>query len=148
METCCATLKSTAHLTTGRKSGFGYGETGFWGERIRGSLNDPNNLGKILNLEKKVKKIKSGVACSVLTRESGKETLVSPSHPIQPFFSCNFWVNQTLMFSWNCENDQRPRLGRVVEKNGIYPLTMPPQDGCSFENTNLAKSNCLMDNKI
>ncbi|CAI9765505.1 unnamed protein product [Fraxinus pennsylvanica] len=86
METCCATLKSTAHLTTGRKTGSGYGETGFWGDKIRGSLNNPswvNNIGKILNLEKKVKKIKSGVAFSVLTRENDKETLTVPAPRIE-----------------------------------------------------------------
>lgn len=67
----CATLKSTANLPR---------ESEFFGGRIRGSLN--NNVlvsqsRKSLKLEGKKKKIKAGVAFSVLTTENGRETLVS-----------------------------------------------------------------------
>ncbi|KAL3614055.1 Glucose-1-phosphate adenylyltransferase large subunit 1 [Castilleja foliolosa] len=70
MDACCATLKPGTHLATG----FCDGENGFLGEKIRGSLNNCcwgyNQLGKSSSLEKNWKKIKPGIAYSVLTRET------------------------------------------------------------------------------
>ncbi|KAG8368219.1 hypothetical protein BUALT_Bualt15G0022400 [Buddleja alternifolia] len=78
MDACCATLKSTSHLPNLSKSVFSNGENAFWGEKIRGGLNNcswPNNLGKSLNFEKNGRKIKPGIAYSILTRENHNETL-------------------------------------------------------------------------
>ncbi|KAL0334714.1 UNVERIFIED_CONTAM: Glucose-1-phosphate adenylyltransferase large subunit [Sesamum radiatum] len=78
MDSCCATLKPTAHLGNLSKGGFGNGEKGIWGEKIRGSLSScgwANQLGRSLSLENKGRKIKPGVAYSVLTRENNKETV-------------------------------------------------------------------------
>lgn len=72
MDACCATLKSTTHLP---KTGSG---NGFWGEKIRGSLNEcgwASQLGKSLSLEKMGRKIKPGMAYSILTRENSQKTL-------------------------------------------------------------------------
>ncbi|KAL3647204.1 hypothetical protein CASFOL_008172 [Castilleja foliolosa] len=77
MDACCATLKPRTHLATG----FCNGENGFLGEKIRGFPNNCdwgyNRLGKSLSLEKNVKKIKPGIAYSVLTGESNNGTRVS-----------------------------------------------------------------------
>lgn len=72
MDACC-------HFGTLSRGGFVNGDNGFWGEKIRGSLNNGwmNQWEKSLNLEKKERKIKPGVAYSVLTRENIQETLVS-----------------------------------------------------------------------
>lgn len=80
MDACSATLKSTSHLANVSKSAFCSEKNGFWGERIRGSLNNcarAHQFGKRLSLEKRGRKIKPGVAYSVLTRENCNETLVS-----------------------------------------------------------------------
>lgn len=80
MDACCATLKSTSHLANVSRSAFCSEENGFWGEKIRGSLNNcarAYQFGKKLSLEKRGRKIKPGVAYSVLTRENSNETLVS-----------------------------------------------------------------------
>ncbi|KAK6136576.1 hypothetical protein DH2020_029690 [Rehmannia glutinosa] len=67
MDACCATLKPKTHLSKNW-------ENGFWGEKIKNNCVWANKLGKKLSLEKNGKKIKHGVAYSVLTRESSKET--------------------------------------------------------------------------
>ncbi|XP_073286994.1 glucose-1-phosphate adenylyltransferase large subunit 1-like [Primulina huaijiensis] len=70
MDACC-------HFGTLSRGGFVNGGNGFWGEKIRGSLSNcwMNQWGNGLNLEKKERKIKPGVAYSVLTRENIQETL-------------------------------------------------------------------------
>ncbi|KAL6494816.1 Glucose-1-phosphate adenylyltransferase large subunit 1 [Orobanche gracilis] len=67
MDACCAILKvkPTTPLTNVSRNGFCNGEIGFLGEKIR---------WKSLNLEGKGRKIKPGITCSVLTRESDNET--------------------------------------------------------------------------
>ncbi|KAL0422778.1 UNVERIFIED_CONTAM: Glucose-1-phosphate adenylyltransferase large subunit [Sesamum latifolium] len=78
MDSCCATLKPTAHLGNLSKGGFGNGEKAIWGEKIRGSLSScgwANQLGRSLSLENKGRKTKPGVAYSVITRENNKETV-------------------------------------------------------------------------
>lgn len=82
MDACCATLKSTSHLANVSRSAFCSEENGFWGEKIRGSLNNCGRayqFGKKLSLEKRGRKIKPGVAYSVLTRENSNETLAIPA---------------------------------------------------------------------
>ncbi|XP_071930719.1 glucose-1-phosphate adenylyltransferase large subunit 1-like isoform X2 [Coffea arabica] len=73
MDTGFATMKATAHLATVN------GENGIWGERVKGSLNGNfwvNQLAKSLKLDyEKKQKFKPGAAFSVITRETGKETL-------------------------------------------------------------------------
>lgn len=71
MDAYCASLKSTTRLPR---------ENEFWGRKIRERLNSNvlvNQSAKSLKLERNGRKIKPGVAFSVLTRETGKETLVS-----------------------------------------------------------------------
>lgn len=69
MDACC-------HFGTLSIGGFVNGDNGFWGEKIRGSLSNGwmNQWGKSSILEKE-RKIKPGVAYSVLTRENIQETL-------------------------------------------------------------------------
>ncbi|KAA8536089.1 hypothetical protein F0562_028567 [Nyssa sinensis] len=70
MDSCCAILKSSTHLSNG--------DNGFWGESIRGSLENNvlvNQLGKSLSVEKRMRKIKTGVAFSIMTTSNGKETV-------------------------------------------------------------------------
>nr|AAF66436.1 ADP-glucose pyrophosphorylase large subunit [Perilla frutescens] len=81
MDACCATLKSTSHLSNVSKSAFCGEKNGFWGEKIKGSLNNcarAYQFGKKLNLEKRGRKIKPGVAYSVLTKKNINETLMIP----------------------------------------------------------------------
>lgn len=71
------TLKPNTHLR--KPSGLCNGDAGFWGERVRGSLNNKlwdNQLTKALRAEKRAKKVKSGVVLSVLT-SSNTEAVVS-----------------------------------------------------------------------
>lgn len=82
METCCYTLKSTANLPAMSKGRFRNGEEGFWGERTRGSLNKfawvNNHSAKCSRIgDKKMHKIKTGTAFSVLTTGNGTEIMVS-----------------------------------------------------------------------
>ena len=75
VDTGLAKRKTTAHLATVN------GENGVWGESVKGSLNGNfwvNQLAKSLKLDyEKKQKFKPGAAFSVITRETGKETLVS-----------------------------------------------------------------------
>lgn len=78
MDSCCATLKGNTHLGKLRRGGLRNGYEGFCGEKIRWSLNDSvrvNQLTKSLRTQMKLKKIKPGVAFSVITSDNGKETL-------------------------------------------------------------------------
>lgn len=70
MDFCCVTLKPNTHLTKVSKGGLSNGENGFLGDRIRGSLNNSvwvKQLEKTLRTEKKVKRVKPGVAFAVFT---------------------------------------------------------------------------------
>nr|GMD05047.1 glucose-1-phosphate adenylyltransferase large subunit 1-like [Ipomoea batatas] len=66
MDAYCATLKSTTHLPR---------ESELWGKRMLKNSVLVKQFGKSLKLERNGRKIKPGVAFSVLTRETGKETL-------------------------------------------------------------------------
>ncbi|XP_008236919.1 PREDICTED: glucose-1-phosphate adenylyltransferase large subunit 1-like [Prunus mume] len=82
MDSCCVTLKPNAHLR--KPSGLCNGDGGFWGERVRGSLNNKlwdNRLTKALRAEKRAKKVKSGVVLSVLT-SSNTEAVAVQMPPI------------------------------------------------------------------
>lgn len=75
MDSCCLSLKAGTNLSTLTR-----GDDGFWGERIRGSLKNSfcvnNGFKNCLRAEKNLRKIKPGVAFSVLTSENTKEALV------------------------------------------------------------------------
>ncbi|CAL5400966.1 unnamed protein product [Camellia sinensis] len=80
MDSCCATLRANTHLANPSKCGLSHGDNGFWGERMRGSLNKNsrhwvNQLAKGLRYERKERKIRPSVSCSVITSDNGKETL-------------------------------------------------------------------------
>ncbi|XP_042482672.1 glucose-1-phosphate adenylyltransferase large subunit, chloroplastic/amyloplastic-like [Macadamia integrifolia] len=78
MDPCSATLKTNAPVVRAGKGGFDDGRHGFWGERIRGSLKNgfcDIKLTKSLMTENESKKIKAGVAYSVLTADVNKEAL-------------------------------------------------------------------------
>ncbi|XP_059647660.1 glucose-1-phosphate adenylyltransferase large subunit 1-like isoform X2 [Cornus florida] len=78
MDSFCATLKSTTHLRKVPKGDLSNGDSGFFGERITVSQKTSvgvNQFGKSLRTEKRVRKIKPGVAFSVLTTNTDKETL-------------------------------------------------------------------------
>ncbi|RVX12190.1 Glucose-1-phosphate adenylyltransferase large subunit 1 [Vitis vinifera] len=53
MDSCCVTFKAKAHLAKASRGGLSNGDNAFWGERIRGSLNN------------------SGSCCHSNTREAG-----------------------------------------------------------------------------
>lgn len=83
MDYCCSMIKNGTHLPKLNRGDVGLrnGDEGFLkGEKIRGSLNGTvwvNHVQKRLGFEKQIKKItKPGVAFSVITSDSGKETLV------------------------------------------------------------------------
>ncbi|KAI5660942.1 hypothetical protein M9H77_20265 [Catharanthus roseus] len=134
METFCSTLKSANF-----PGGFGNGEEGFWGERIRGSLNNSiwvNQTAKCLRIgEKKVKKFKTGMAFSVLTTENGKETVTIEEAP--PFGSRR----------GNPKNVAAIILGGGAGKQ-LFPLTnrtatpAVPVGGC-YRLIDIPMSNCL-----
>ncbi|XP_028102194.1 glucose-1-phosphate adenylyltransferase large subunit 3, chloroplastic-like [Camellia sinensis] len=80
MDSCYATLRANTHLANPSKCGLSHGDNGFWGERMRGSLNKNsrhwvNQLAKGLRYERKERKIRPSVSCSVITSDNGKETL-------------------------------------------------------------------------
>lgn len=77
MDFCSISLKANTHLG---KSSSSIGDNGFWGEKIRGSLNDSvwvNQLAKSLKTEKRVRKCKPGVAYSILTSNNATDSVVS-----------------------------------------------------------------------
>ena len=80
MDSCCVAVKTKAPLAKASRGGLSDGDNDFWGERIRGSLNNSgwvSQLAKGLKAEKRPRKIKAGVAFSVITTNNGTETLVS-----------------------------------------------------------------------
>lgn len=74
MDSCCAILNPTTHLPNLGKTGSCNEENGL---SFLNNCGWANKLGKKLSLEKKGRKIKTGVAYSVLTRENDNETVVS-----------------------------------------------------------------------
>lgn len=80
MDSCCVGLRANTHVAKANKQGFKNGDNAFWGERIRGSLNNSggfNHLAKGLKAEKRDKKVKPGVAYAVITSNNPKEVMVS-----------------------------------------------------------------------
>ncbi|XP_042497683.1 glucose-1-phosphate adenylyltransferase large subunit 1-like [Macadamia integrifolia] len=78
MDSCSATFKANASVMRPGKGGFSDGRHGFWGERIRGSLNNgiwDFKLKKSLRTENGGRKIEAGVAYSVLTTDVNKEVM-------------------------------------------------------------------------
>ncbi|KAL2936324.1 Glucose-1-phosphate adenylyltransferase large subunit 1 [Bienertia sinuspersici] len=76
MDSYYATLGASTHLKVAAKRA---GESGFLGERIRGSLNNNvlvNQLPKNLKTDKRSRKIKPGIAYSVLTSSNATDTLI------------------------------------------------------------------------
>ncbi|XVE66989.1 hypothetical protein DITRI_Ditri08aG0124300 [Diplodiscus trichospermus] len=78
MDSCCAALKPNSHSVNARKSGFGNGDNGFLGERLRGSLNNSILVNQLANSSrtdnKKEKKIKTG-AFAVITKNTPREAV-------------------------------------------------------------------------
>ncbi|KMT00416.1 hypothetical protein BVRB_9g217200 [Beta vulgaris subsp. vulgaris] len=76
MDSYCATLGGSTHLTrTGKRDG----ESGFWGERISGSLKSNvlvNKLSMSLKIDQRIRKIKPGVAFSVMTSNNATEIII------------------------------------------------------------------------
>lgn len=81
MDSCGLTLKPNTHLAKASKGGLIRGNNGFLGERITRSLSNNllvNQLAKSLGTEKKVTKLKPGVAFAILTsNDHPKEAVVS-----------------------------------------------------------------------
>lgn len=81
MDSCCMALKVNAHLAQASKGGLKNEDQGFWGERLRGSLNNNvlvNQIPKRLSSGKNGRKVKPGVAFSVLTsNDTAVETKVT-----------------------------------------------------------------------
>ncbi|KAJ8767176.1 hypothetical protein K2173_013573 [Erythroxylum novogranatense] len=78
MDSCSVVLNASTHLVKASKNGFSNGDKEFWGEKIRGSLNNKtwiNQLAKGLRAEKRVNSVKPGVAQAVLTSNNAKETM-------------------------------------------------------------------------
>ncbi|KAK6939492.1 Nucleotidyl transferase domain [Dillenia turbinata] len=73
MDSCCAMLKTNAHLTEIRKRHINNDSNGFWGERLRGSLKAralSAEFSKNFRTENMVRRVKTpGVAFSVLTSD-------------------------------------------------------------------------------
>ncbi|GMH18178.1 hypothetical protein Nepgr_020019 [Nepenthes gracilis] len=79
MDSCCATLKASNHLARARKNGFTDEGKRFWGEKTRGSLNNNvwiDGLSRSLGTYQMIKKIKPGVAFSVMTSNNTTETVM------------------------------------------------------------------------
>ncbi|KAM5564941.1 glucose-1-phosphate adenylyltransferase large subunit, chloroplastic/amyloplastic-like [Rosa sericea] len=67
MDSCCATLKANAFPVKVREGGLRNQGNGFWGESIRGSLKSRDLSTQLLKSLKSERKIKPGVAHSILT---------------------------------------------------------------------------------
>lgn len=80
MDSCRVALRANTHVAKATNQGFKNGDNAFWGERIRGSLNNCgefNRLAKGLKAKKRDKKVKPGVAFAVITSNNPKEVMVS-----------------------------------------------------------------------
>ncbi|XP_057520361.1 glucose-1-phosphate adenylyltransferase large subunit 1-like [Amaranthus tricolor] len=76
MDSYCATFGTSTHMS---RNGLQEKESGFLGDRIRGGLKSNvlfNKLPKSLKNDQRCRKIKSGVAVSVLTSNNSTETLI------------------------------------------------------------------------
>ncbi|CAO2815033.1 unnamed protein product [Amaranthus hypochondriacus] len=76
MDSYCATFGTSTHMA---RNGLIEKESGFLGDRIRGGLNRNvlfDKLPKSLKNDQRCRKIKSGVAVSVLTSNNSTETLI------------------------------------------------------------------------
>lgn len=81
-------LRANTHVANTSKHGFRNGENAFWGERIRGNVNNScwvNHLAKDLKAEKRDKKVKPGAAYAVITSNNRKEVVVSEILYDSPF---------------------------------------------------------------
>ncbi|KAF5745726.1 glucose-1-phosphate adenylyltransferase large subunit 1 [Tripterygium wilfordii] len=83
MGSCCLGLKANTHLANPKLGCLKNADDGFFGERVVGSLNNGawvNQLTNSLKAEKRVKKVKPGVAFAVITSNNAKEvvTLKAP----------------------------------------------------------------------
>lgn len=90
MDSCCVALKANAHVAKTSKGDFMYGDKEFWGERIRGSLNNSiwsNQMTRSLRAERNAIKVKPGVAHAVLTSNNPKESMVCRLNT-----SISFWI--------------------------------------------------------
>ncbi|XP_021664794.2 glucose-1-phosphate adenylyltransferase large subunit 1 isoform X2 [Hevea brasiliensis] len=84
MDCCSVALKANTHVAKASKDGFKSGDKEFWGERMRGSLNNSvwsNQTTRSLRARRNVSKVKPGVAYAVLTSNNHKDvvTLQPPS---------------------------------------------------------------------
>jgi len=78
MDSCFSTLGANTHLGNLSKCGLTGRENGVLGKKTRGSPNKSlwvDQLGKGFRYEKRAKKIRPRVSCSVITSDNGKETL-------------------------------------------------------------------------
>lgn len=79
MDSWCVSMKSSTHFSKVRSGFLSNGDEGFWGQRIRGGV-DNTDLNKFFaKIARRVRVIKPGATVSVLTSGNGKETLVSNS---------------------------------------------------------------------
>ncbi|KAF5443939.1 hypothetical protein F2P56_036453 [Juglans regia] len=87
MDSFGLTLKPNTHLAKASKGGLSRGNNGFFGERITRSLSNNllvNQLAKSLGTEKKVTKLKPGVAFAILTSNDHPKEAVTLQAP--PFY--------------------------------------------------------------
>ncbi|XP_038711012.1 glucose-1-phosphate adenylyltransferase large subunit 1-like isoform X2 [Tripterygium wilfordii] len=78
MDSCCLGFKANTHLANPNQGCLKNADYGFFGERIRGSLNNSvwvNQLTNSLKAEKRIKKVKPGVALAVITSNNAKEVV-------------------------------------------------------------------------
>ncbi|XP_044491094.1 glucose-1-phosphate adenylyltransferase large subunit 1-like [Mangifera indica] len=88
MDSCCMGLRANTHVAKATKQCFKNVENAFWGERIRGSLNNSggfNCLAKGLNAEKRDKKVKPGVVYAVITSNNNLREVMTLSLPTPRF---------------------------------------------------------------
>lgn len=71
MDSCFLSLKSNSHLCLNR------GENGFYGEKVRGGLNDNAFVNRRLKSVKKVSKLNPNVAYAIATPNIAKQPAVS-----------------------------------------------------------------------
>ncbi|XP_071923947.1 glucose-1-phosphate adenylyltransferase large subunit 2, chloroplastic/amyloplastic isoform X2 [Coffea arabica] len=79
MDSCCATMKANAHPSQIRRA-FGYGDSGFLGKKIKGSLKSKASGTNFCRSLKSTsvngaKKIKPGVAFSIFTQDIDQEIM-------------------------------------------------------------------------
>ena len=75
MDSACAILNANSFLVKARMGVGRNKATAFWGESTRGSLN--NRFVSVQSWKRDDRKLKSGVAYSILTPDLDRESLVS-----------------------------------------------------------------------